>query len=138
MNDYKLLDLRISQSHSFQSEITEKMMQQFTKMSGDTNPLHSDPDFAIQKGFSSNVVFGMLTASFYSTLIGVYLPGKYALLQGIDISFHHPVYPGESLTIYGEICHIHEAFGQVEIKAFIRNQAAKKISKAKIKVGFTE
>ncbi|MEN8220294.1 MAG: MaoC/PaaZ C-terminal domain-containing protein [Pseudomonadota bacterium] len=135
MNSYTLTDIGLGLSHSFEVIVTESMMEQFKVMSGDINPLHTDKAFALEKGFVNKVVYGMLTASFYSTLVGVYLPGKYALLQGVDITFHHPVFPGDRLTVYGEVKYIHTILGQIEIKAHINNQQGKKVSKAKIKVG---
>ena len=77
----------------------------------------------------------MLTSSFYSTLVGVYLPGKYCILQGINIQFSHPVYVDDILTITGKVSHINEAYKQLEIKAIIMNQKNIKVSKATIKVG---
>ena len=68
----------------------------------------------------------------------MYLPGKYCLLHGINISFISPVYAGDMLTISGEISYLNEAYKQVEIKANIRNKNNKKISKAKIKLGIME
>jgi 3-hydroxybutyryl-CoA dehydratase len=135
MNKYKFSDIHLSLAHTFKTTITKDMMQKFSGYSGDTNPLHLDPKFAAEQGHPNTVVFGMLTASFYSTLVGVYLPGKYALLHSIDITFNLPVYPGEQLTVSGEVKHIHEPYRQVEIKASIQNQTGKKVSKAKIKVG---
>ena len=80
----------------------------------------------------------MLTASFYSTLIGVFLPGKYCILQGIDIQFNKPVYSGDHLTISGMVTYINDAYKQLEIKASIINQDHKKVSKALIKVGLID
>ena len=87
------------------------------------------------KGFSDRVVYGMLTSSFFSTLVGVYLPGKYCILQSIDIKFSKPVYIDDILTITGKVSYINEAYKQLEIKAVIINQDNKKVSKATIKVG---
>jgi acyl dehydratase len=86
-------------------------------------------------GYPGRVVYGLLTSSFYSTLVGVYLPGKYCLLQGLDIQFSKPVYIGEHLAISGKVTYINEAYRQIEIKANITNQNNVKISRAKIKVG---
>jgi 3-hydroxybutyryl-CoA dehydratase len=138
MKEYKFSDIHISLAHSFEATITKDMMRNFSGYSGDINPLHLDPEFAAQQGHPNTVAFGMLTASFYSTLVGVYLPGKYALLQCIDITFNLPVYPGERLTVSGEVKHIHELYRQIEIKASIQNQIGKKVSKAKIKVGLNK
>ena len=110
------------------------MMKSFEIMTGDINPLHINQEYAKEKGMLDKVVYGMLTSSFYSTLVGVYLPGKRCLLQGIEISFKKPVYIGEEIEIYGEISYLNEAYKIAEIKAYIKNES-KKISTAKITVG---
>ena len=136
MNVYGFDDVGIGLAAEFSATVTDEMMQLFLKVSGDLNPLHVDAEYALKKGFTSRVVYGLLTSSLYSTLVGVYLPGKYCLLQGIDISFQHPVYIEDVLNVRGEVSYINEAYKMIEIKASIRNNAGKKVSRAKIKVGF--
>jgi len=138
MNLYKFSDVSIGLSENFSVTISQEMLKAFRKISGDVNPLHMDTVYAKEKGFKDKVVYGLLTASFYSTLVGVYLPGKYCLFHGINITFANPVYVGDVLTVYGEISHINDAFRQIEISGHITNQNNKKISKAKIKVGVYE
>ncbi|MFT2536397.1 MaoC/PaaZ C-terminal domain-containing protein, partial [Escherichia coli] len=73
--------------------------------------------------FPGHVTFGMLTASFYSTLAGMYLPGKYSLIHSFEeLSFLKPVFAGDLLTVVGEVFEKEEAFGLIRIKAVIRNQ----------------
>ena len=127
---------RYSMQESFTVEITEEMQETFTKLSGDVNPLHLSNKFAKQRGFSDKLVFGMLTASFFSKLVGVYLPGKNCLFQECkDIRFHSPVFVGNELTVKGEITEIDERFGRLVIKATIHNQENKKVCSAKLMVG---
>lgn len=110
-------------------------MDYFFKISGDNNPLHTNRDYAQNYGFPSEVAYGMLTASFYSTLVGVYLPGKYCILHGMDIQFSKPVFVSDELLISGVVSSINQTFQQLEIKASIYNQDNIKVSRAKIKVG---
>ena len=63
------------------------------------------------------------------------MPGKYSILQGIDIQFSKPVYIDDVLTITGKVSYINEAYRQIEVKAVIVNQDDEKVSKATIKVG---
>jgi len=77
----------------------------------------------------------MLTASLYSTLAGVYLPGKYSLIHSLeDLKFLKPVYAGDKLTVSGDVVDKDGQLGLIIIKAEIRNQENKCVSKAKIKV----
>ena len=135
MNSYKFSDINIGDEESFTVQVDASKLDKFLEISGDVNPLHTDSEYSKSKGFVDRVVYGMLTSSFYSTLVGVYLPGKYCILQGIDIQFSKPVYVDDTLKITGKVSYINEAYKQIEIKAVITNQENKKVSKATIKVG---
>ena len=135
MNSYKFVDIHVGLEDSFSVRLNSEKIDTFLKISGDINPLHTDAEYSKSKGFSDRVVYGMLTSSFFSTLVGVYLPGKYCILQGVDIQFSKPVYIDDILTITGKVSYINEAYKQLEIKAVIINQDNKKVSKATIKVG---
>jgi 3-hydroxybutyryl-CoA dehydratase len=135
MNEYKFSDIEIGLEESFKVKIDASKMDKFLDISNDINPLHVDSNYAKKKGFSGRVVYGLLTSSFYSTLVGVHLPGKYCILQGIDIQFSKPVYIGDALKISGKVSYINESYKQIEIRASITNQNNEKISKATIKTG---
>ena len=135
MNSYKFVDINVGLEESFSVRVNSEKLDKFLKISGDINPLHTDAEYSKSKGFSDRVVYGMLTSSFFSTLVGVYLPGKYCILQGVDIQFSKPAYIDDILTITGKVSYINEAYKQLEIKAVIINQDNKKVSKATIKVG---
>lgn len=138
MNEYRFEDIKLGLTESFTVEVNETMLQSFLDITGDNNPLHTDKDYAISRGFRDRVVYGMLTSSFFSTLAGVHLPGRYCLLQEVDASFHAPVYTGDTLVIAGEVIYINDTVRQVEIAASVKNQANKRVAKAKIKVGFLD
>jgi 3-hydroxybutyryl-CoA dehydratase len=138
MKNYKFEDMKVGQTESFSIEISEEMIDMFQRISGDVNPLHANAVYAKKKGHKNRVVHGLLSSSFYSTLVGVYLPGQSCLLQGIETTFQKPVYPGDHLTITGEVSYVNEAYRQIEIKAQITNQDNVKVLKSKIKVGFHE
>lgn len=136
MNEYKYSDLSAGGVQaSFSRTITAAMLDDFLAISGDVNPLHSDRDFAVESGYPDRVVYGMVTASLYSTLAGVYLPGKYCLLQSVHSDFLAPVFIGDTLTCEGKIVEMSDAFKRIVIKAVIRNQHGKKVSRAKIEAG---
>lgn len=138
MNEYKFADIKIGLEESFNVTIDASKLDKFLDITNDINPLHVDANYAKEKGFEDRVVYGLLTASFYSTLVGVYLPGKYCILQGIDIQFSKPVYIDDILTVTGKVSYINEAYKQIEIKATIVNQHGQKVSKTTIKTGLMD
>ena len=139
MNTYKFSDLYIGLEHSFTKKIDKPMMDKFLEISGDYNPLHIDNEYSKKKKYSGKVVYGMLTSSFYSTLVGVYLPGKYSLLHSVRVKFLYPVYINDILEICGKLTYINKAYKQIEMDAEIINLNNKLIvSKAKLKVGLID
>lgn len=131
-NEYLLSDLSIGQMESFTVTITEKMQLTFRELTEDINPMHTDADFARAGGYQDKVVYGMLTASFFSTLVGVYLPGKYCLFHECDVQWPRPVYIGDTLVITGKIEDISDTLNMVTIKAVIKNQNNVKVARAKL------
>lgn len=135
ISDYRWEDLLIGTSAQFEVLITAGMMASFADLSGDVNPLHADEDFAREAGYPGRVAFGMMTASFYSRLVGVYLPGKRALLHGIAVEFQSPAFIGDTLSVSGAVSFLNDAYHRLEVKAKIVNQRGALISRARIQVG---
>jgi len=136
MNNYKFDDIKLNMQEEFNVEITQNMQESFREISGDINPMHSNVEFAKAKGFDNILVFGMLTASFFSKLVGVYLPGENCLFQECkEIKFHKPVFIGDVLTVTGTVVEIDERFRRITIKSIIRNQNNVKVCSGKLIVG---
>ena len=138
MNTYRFNDIEVGKYVEFEVTISEGMMDNFRKLSGDDNPMHTDRMYARSKGMDDRVCYGMLTSSFYSRLVGMYIPGKFCILQEISISFHKPVYIGDCLKISGEVKEKKELFKRLIVNAQIINRNGERVSKAKIKVGCLE
>jgi 3-hydroxybutyryl-CoA dehydratase len=136
MNILSFADIAVGRREEFHITITEAMMENFKSLSGDLNPLHCDKEYAAQYGHNDRVAYGMLCASFYSTLAGMYIPGKYCLLHSIELVFKKPVYVGDALNIYGEVIEKDERFRQIIIKARTVNQNNVTVNRCVIKAGF--
>lgn len=123
MNSYSFDELDIGLEESFEVTVTEEMMADFLKITGDVNPLHNNEDFAKRKGFDSRVVYGMLTASFFSTLAGVYIPGEKCLIEEVNYKFTKPVYVGDELTVSGKISERDNRVKQLVLKVRIKRKS---------------
>lgn len=135
MREYKMKDLSVGMSESFKVLVTAEMMQKFLDITGDENPLHVNENFAKSKGFKDRVVYGMLTASLISTLGGCYIPGKFCLIQGVEIKFARPVFIGDELVVTGEVSKVEFDLRYLEIKGTIRNQKNEKVLRGLLKAG---
>ena len=138
MNHYRLADLTPGVTESFTVTITEEMMAQFYAITGDNSHIHMDADYAAGRGYPGRVVYGMLGASFLSTLAGVYLPGEHCLLHGVDLKFAKPIFIGDTLTVTGVVDEVNDTFREITIKASIVNQDGKKVTRAVIRAGVAQ
>lgn len=138
MNHYRLADLTPGVTESFTITITKEMMAQFYAITGDNSPIHMDADYAAGRGYPGRVVYGMLGASFLSTLAGVYLPGEHCLLHGVDLKFAKPIFIGDTLTVTGVVDEVNDTFREITIKASIVNQDGKKVTRAVIRAGVAQ
>ncbi len=135
MNRYSYEDLSPGHKESFEVTVDEKAMELFKTITGDINPLHNDKEYALKRGYDNRVVYGMLTASYLSTLAGVYLPGERSLIQSTEVKFSRPVYPGEKLTIEGEVTEKNDAYKVIVLKVTIRNSKNEKVLKGRMQIG---
>ena len=135
MNTYTYEQLEVGHKESFKVRITESEMDKFRDITGDINPLHKDEEYARARGHERCVVFGMLTASYLSTLAGVYLPGEHSLIHSVKTKFSGAVYVGDELTVEGTVAEKNDTFNLIIIKIVIRNQNGEKVCKAEMQVG---
>ena len=70
------------------------------RLSGDRNPLHSDPAFAAMGGFDKPILHGLCTYGFTGrALLHAVCDGDPARFKGQEARFASPVMPGEALTV---------------------------------------
>src|SRR5918994_3179639 len=94
---YAFEDLAMGMTAVFSKTITEADLLMFAGVSGDTNPLHLDEEFASRTMFESRIAHGMLTASLVSTVLGTKLPGPGAVYVSQAIRFLAPVRIGDTV-----------------------------------------
>lgn len=70
------------------------------RLSGDRNPLHSDPAFAASGGFDRPILHGLCSYGFTGrALLHAVCGSDPARFTGMEARFSSPVFPGEALTI---------------------------------------
>ena len=135
MNHYTLSELAVGQSESFTVTVTQEMMEDFYRLTGDDSPIHRSQEYAAGRGYPGRVVYGMLGASFFSTLAGVYLPGEHCLLHGVEAKFARPVFIGDTLTVKGTVTEVNDTFQEITVRAEIFNQEGKKVTRGLYRAG---
>lgn len=103
LNEFSFDEILIGQKESFSVKITESTLNEFSKLSGDFNPLHMNSKFANSSSFGKRIVHGMLLSSFFSQLIGMKLPGKNSLYFSQTLNFRSPCYIDDEILVTGEV-----------------------------------
>ena len=104
---------------SFSHLITEADVDIFASLSGDHNPLHTDDTYAATTQFGKRVVHGMLLGSLVSRLVGMHLPGRYALLVKETLEFKKPVLIGDTVMVTGTLTRKSDATKLIDIQVVI-------------------
>lgn len=120
--EYTFESIQIGEKRKFNKKMDEATLETFAKLSGDYNPLHMDEKYAQKTSFKKRICHGMLLASYFSRLVGMYLPGKNALYFSQSLNFQAPCFVDDEITIEGEVIDKSSATGIVTIKTSIHNQ----------------
>ena len=97
LDGYYIEDLEPGMTATFGKTITDADILMFAGVSGDTNPVHLNEEFAAGTPFHGRIVHGMLTASLVSTVLGTKLPGPGCIYVSQSMRFLAPVRAGETV-----------------------------------------
>ena len=133
-SEYSFVEIEIGMQKSFQVVISEGMLDDFAKLSGDDNPLHMNEEYASSTSFKKRVCSGMFLSSFFSRLVGMYLPGKHALHISQSLNFVNPCFIGEMITVEGKVVDKSPATKIIKLETTITNESGKRIIDGKAQV----
>jgi acyl dehydratase len=128
-------DFHVGQHVTFTKTFTEDDLRRFIEITGDVNPLHVDDEFAERTPFGRRVLHGMLTASIFSTMVGMLLPGKGAIYRSQTLKFLLPVHVDETVTAHFVVRAIDRAKHRLEIDAWIENEAGQRVIEGMCEAG---
>lgn len=100
-------DLAIGQKASFGKTITEADIVLFAAVTGDTNPMHLNAEYAKTSIFKERIAHGMLAAGLITKVLGTQLPGPGTIYMSQTLKFRAPVRIGETVTATVEVLALH-------------------------------
>jgi len=127
-------EITVGQSWQIERTFTAEDSLRFAGISGDFSPLHVDAGYASSTEFGGRVVHGMLLASLFSQLVGMWLPGKHALYLGQDLSFRRSVLVGETVVASAKVISKNAGTRTLTLSTEIRNAEAKVVVSGTAKV----
>ncbi len=117
---YYLEDLTVGMRAVFAKTITDADLVMYAGVSGDTNPLHLNEEFAARTRFKGRIVHGMLTASLLSTLVGTRLPGPGGAYLSQELKFVQAVRVGDTVTAEMTVVEIDERRQRIHLDTACR------------------
>ena len=101
LSDYQghcIEDLSVGMTAVFAKTVTEADIVLFAGISGDTNPVHINQEYASETMFQGRIAHGMLSAAFISAVLGTRLPGPGCIYMTQTMKFKAPVRAGDTVV----------------------------------------
>lgn len=100
---------------SFEVDVAPSDATAFATLSGDWNPLHTNPEHAARTAYQRPILHGAFSAGLVSRMAGMYLPGTECLLHGMRLRFVKPIIPPAKLLVEGTTVGDGGPMGRVEV-----------------------
>lgn len=117
---YYFEDLKVGMSAAITRTVTREDIEAFSAVTGDSNPIHLDEEWAAKTRFGGRIAHGMLTGGLVSAVIGTRLPGPGNIYLKQTLEFRGPVRPGDEVTAEVRISHLEPAKRRVVLATTCR------------------
>lgn len=84
--------LQVGDSYEATFQFSQEQVNDFARVSGDHNPIHSDEAYAATTVFKRPIMHGMLSASIFSKVFGTLFPGEGTIYLSQQIQFKRPMF----------------------------------------------
>ena len=113
---------RVGERATARRRFGDEEVRRFAELSGDFNELHLDDAAAARSRFGRRLVHGMLTASLFTRLLGMELPGRGAIYLSQTLRFSAPVYVGDEVEAVVEVSGVDVARKRLTLSTTCRNE----------------
>lgn len=123
MTEGKSIDeMKVGDSAQITRTITEEIINDFARVTGDANPVHTDPAYAEKTIFRGRVAHGVYSLGIFSTILGNILPGYGTIFLSQEVRFLAPVRIGDTITARVEIVELIHEKNRVKFRTTCANQ----------------
>lgn len=110
-----IADLEVGMYAHYRTVIRRRDILAFARLTGDSSPLHVDPEYARGTALGTTVAHGMLTGGHFSTVVGMLLPGRNAMLLDMHLEFAKPIPAGSEVVISGRVASVHRGPSTIRV-----------------------
>jgi 3-hydroxybutyryl-CoA dehydratase len=114
--------LKTGDSASRTQIVDDETIRAFAEVTGDTNPVHLDDDYAAGTRFGRRIAHGMIAAGLISATLANDLPGPGTVYLSQSLKFKLPVFPGDTVTATIEVLTVREDKPIVTLSTICTNQ----------------
>lgn len=118
-------ELAIGDTAEFEVAMSLELIDTFALFSGDHNPLHTDDAYGATTRFGRRIPHGMIAGALFSRLIGMELPGRFAVYLSQTLSFRRPFPLSGTVIVRGEIIHISSGTRTITLRTEVAQKETK-------------
>ena len=108
---------------TFTATVTQESIETFGNVTGDRNPLHSDPAYAARTRFKQPIAHGMYAAGAISAALGTKLaPDAVVIYLAQNLQFRGPVLPGDEITATVTVTKVDPERSRVSLDTVVTKQ----------------
>jgi 3-hydroxybutyryl-CoA dehydratase len=123
MPEGKMIDeLKVGDSARISQTVTETVINDFAKATGDFNPIHLDQTYAEKTRFKGRIAHGALSMGYISSVLANLLPGPGSIYLSQEVKFLAPVRIGDIITARVEVLELIPEKNRVKFKTTCVNQ----------------
>ena len=87
--------IQVNDIYTHKFSYSQQQIEEFARVTGDNNPLHTNAEFAASTMFKVPIMHGMLGAALFSKIFGTLFPGDGTIYLSQTLNFLKPMYAGK-------------------------------------------
>ncbi|WP_460908340.1 MaoC family dehydratase [Spirosoma areae] len=122
------MEFGLNAVHTYAFRFSQDDVVDFARVTGDTNPLHLDPEFAARTQFKRPIIHGVLGASAFTKVLGTEFPGYGSVYLGQTLEFLRPMFVDTDYEATFTVQSVNPAKHTAQILGVIRDVQTGKVT----------